>query len=132
MPGAGSNKAPSFNRETSELLEFFELFEDLASACSLMDAEKCKTTVQYVDIQTKRFWVTLTGYESKDFMVFKANILEQYSGAAKGQRYSIQDLERVVISNVDNNISTETELLQYYRQFHPITHWLVSNNKISV
>ncbi|KAG2348489.1 hypothetical protein BDR05DRAFT_995869 [Suillus weaverae] len=89
MPGTNSSKAPSFNGETSELLEFFELFEDLADACALTPAEKCKMIVQYVDIQTKRFWVTLTGYESRDFSVFKDSILAQYSGAAKGQRYTI-------------------------------------------
>ncbi|KIK33155.1 hypothetical protein CY34DRAFT_100109, partial [Suillus luteus UH-Slu-Lm8-n1] len=131
MPGANSSKAPSFNGETSELLEFFELFEDLADACALTPAEKCKTIVRYVDLQTKRFWVTLTGYESKDFDVLKTSILAQYSGAAKGQRYTIRDLERIVISNVDNDISTETELLQYYRQFRPVAHWLVANSKIS-
>ncbi|KAG1811602.1 hypothetical protein EV424DRAFT_1349620 [Suillus variegatus] len=131
MPGANSSKAPMFNGETSELLEFFELFEDLALACGLSDAEKCKTIVRYVDIQTKHFWVTLTGYESKDFTVFKTSILSQYSGAAKGLRYSIRDLEQIVISNVDNDISTKTKLLQYYRQFRPVAHWLVTNNKIS-
>ncbi|KAG2051663.1 hypothetical protein BDR06DRAFT_851857, partial [Suillus hirtellus] len=129
--GANSSKAPTFNGETSELLEFFELFEDLASACGLSDTKKCKTIIHYVDIQTKHFWVTLTGYESKDFTVFKASILLQYSGAAKGLRYSIHDLERIMINNVDNDISTETELLQYYRQFRPVAHWLVTNNKIS-
>ncbi|KAG2046147.1 hypothetical protein BDR06DRAFT_985678 [Suillus hirtellus] len=131
MLGTNSSKAPTFNGETSELLEFFELFEDLASACGLLDAEKCKMIIRYVDIQMKCFWVTLMGYESKDFTVFKASILSQYSGAAKGLWYSIRDLERIVISNVNNDISTETELLQYYWQFRPVAHWLVANNKIS-
>jgi hypothetical protein len=36
MPGPGSSKAPSFSGKTSELLEFLELFEDLASSCSVM------------------------------------------------------------------------------------------------
>jgi hypothetical protein len=85
MPGANSSKVPAFNGETSELLEFFKSFEDLATACVLTDAEKCKLIVCYVNLQTKRFWVTLTGYESKDFTIFKASILVQYSGVAKGQ-----------------------------------------------
>ncbi|KAG2054232.1 hypothetical protein BDR06DRAFT_884474 [Suillus hirtellus] len=131
MPGVNSSKAPTFNGETSELLEFFKLFEDLASACGLLDAKKCKMIICYIDIQTKRFWVTLMGYESKDFTVFKTSILSQYSGAAKGLWYSIRDLEQIVISNVDNDISTKTELLQYYWQFQPVAHWLVTNNKIS-
>ncbi|KAG2752540.1 hypothetical protein P692DRAFT_20846673 [Suillus brevipes Sb2] len=128
MHGTNSSKAPSFNGESSELLEFFELFEDLADTCSLTHAEKCKMIVRYVDLQTKHFWVTLMGYNSKDFDVLKTSILAQYPGAAKGQCYTIRDLpvERIMISNANNDISTEMELLQYYRQFH----WLIANNKI--
>jgi hypothetical protein len=84
-----------------------------------------------VDQATKRFWVTLAGYESKNFATFKASILEQYPGAEKGVRYTIRDLERTVLSSGDGDISTETELLQYYRQFRPIAHWLVTNGKIT-
>ncbi|KAG2345058.1 hypothetical protein BDR05DRAFT_975241 [Suillus weaverae] len=112
MPSANSSKAPSFNGKTSELLKFFKLFEDLAT--------------------TKCFWVTLTRYESKDFTIFKTSILVQYLGAAKGQRYSICDLKCIIISNANNDISTEIELLQYYRQFCPMAHWLITNGKISM
>ncbi|KAG2737479.1 hypothetical protein P692DRAFT_20682729, partial [Suillus brevipes Sb2] len=131
MPGPTSNKAPTFSGETSELLEFFEHFEDLADACSLTDTDKCKLLVRYVDTSTKRFWVTLKGYDKKDFNEFKTSILAQYPGAEKGIRYTIRDLERIVINNVDSDISTETELLQYYRQFRPVAVWLVTNNKIT-
>jgi hypothetical protein len=84
-----------------------------------------------VDQATKRFWVTLAGYESKKFTALKASILEQYPGAEKGLCYTIRDLEQAILSSADGDISTKTELLQSYRQFHPITHWLVSNNKIT-
>ncbi|KAG0701248.1 hypothetical protein DFH29DRAFT_1000436 [Suillus ampliporus] len=132
MPGPGSSKAPAFNGETLELLEFLELFEDLASSCALTDADKCKMIVQYVNLETKRFWVMLTGYKSKDFGALKTNILGQYSGAAKGARYTIRDLECVVLNTAESDVSTETELLQYYRQFRPIAVWLVTNSKISI
>ncbi|KAG2073698.1 hypothetical protein BDR04DRAFT_1151822 [Suillus decipiens] len=93
MPGPGSNKAPSFNGKTSELIEFFKLFEDLASSRALMDEQKCKAIVQYTDTLTKRFWITLFGYESKDYMVFKQNILTKYPHANQGIHYMIRDLE---------------------------------------
>ncbi|KAG2050218.1 hypothetical protein BDR06DRAFT_974606 [Suillus hirtellus] len=81
MLGPGSNKVPSFNRETSELLEFFELFEELALSCVLTDEQKCKAIVRYTNTPTKRFWVTLIGFESKDYTVFKASILAKYPRA---------------------------------------------------
>ena len=65
MPGPNSSKAPLFNGETSELLEFFELFEDLASTYGLNSADKCKSLVRYVDRPTKRFWITLWEIDSR-------------------------------------------------------------------
>ncbi|OJA13438.1 hypothetical protein AZE42_02284 [Rhizopogon vesiculosus] len=132
MPGPNSSKAPLFNGETSELLEFFELFEDLASTYGLTSADKSKCLVRYVDLPTKRFWITLTGYESRDYGVFKQNILDQYPGASKGQHYTVRDLERIVVNQADSDIHTETELVHYYRQFRAIAVWLVMNEKISV
>jgi hypothetical protein len=78
MPGPGSNKAPLFNGETSELLDFFNIFKDLADSCALMDEQKCKIIVCFMDLLTKCFWVTMTGYESKDYALFKKNILAKY------------------------------------------------------
>lgn len=129
MPGPGSNKAPLFEfyGKTFELHEFFELFEDLASCCALTDEQMCKTIVRYTDVLTKRFWVTLTGYESRDYAAFKKSILATYPRA----RYTIRDLETIVIDAADSDISTETELLQYYRQFRPVAVWLEANAKIS-
>jgi hypothetical protein len=88
--------------------------------------------VWYVNIETKRFWVTLTRYESKDFTAFKASIIRQYPGAAKGARYTIHDLKRVILNTAELDISTETKLVQYYWQFCPIAVWLVANSKISM
>jgi len=44
----------------------------------------------------------------------------------------IRDLEHVVLNTAESDVSTETELLQYYCQFRPIAVWLVANAKISV
>ncbi|KAG2074035.1 hypothetical protein BDR04DRAFT_971673, partial [Suillus decipiens] len=45
--------------------------------------------------------------------------------------YTIQDLEHVILSMAESDIFMETELLHYYRQFHPIAVWLEANLKIS-
>lgn len=55
-----------------------------------------------------------------------------YSRAELGICYTIQDLEHVVLSAADSDISTETKLLQYYRQFRPIAIWLEANSKIFI
>jgi hypothetical protein len=50
----------------------------------------------------------------------------------KGARYTIPDLECIVLNTAESDVSTETELVQYYCQFRPIAVWLVANAKISV
>ncbi|KAG2743910.1 hypothetical protein P692DRAFT_201670603, partial [Suillus brevipes Sb2] len=79
----------------------------------------------------KRFWVTLTGFERKDFSVFKTDTIRQYPGAAKGVRYTIHDLERVILNTAESDVPMEMELVQCYRQFRRIAVWLVANSKIS-
>jgi hypothetical protein len=76
MPSLASSKAPGFSGETSKLLEFFELFEDLAIGCALQPVEKCKSIVRYVNKTTKRFWVSLPGYLNYDYEILKKSILE--------------------------------------------------------
>ncbi|KAG2342818.1 hypothetical protein BDR05DRAFT_948575 [Suillus weaverae] len=97
-----------------------------------MDEQKCKAIVQYMDVLTKRFWVILTRYESKDFAAFKTSILAKYPHADQGTHYTIHDLEHIVLNTADSDISMEMELLQYYQQFCPIALWLEANSKISV
>jgi len=53
IPGPGLNKVPLFNGEMSELLEFFELFKELALSCVLTDKQKCKAIVRYTNTLTK-------------------------------------------------------------------------------
>ncbi|KAG2067663.1 hypothetical protein BDR04DRAFT_982836, partial [Suillus decipiens] len=131
MPGPNSSKALLFNGKTLELLEFFEVFEDLASTYGLTSTDKCKSLVRYVDRQTKCFWITLTGFESREYGTFKRSILGQYPGASKGQHYTIHELKRIIVNQADSDINTEKELMHYYSQFQAIAVWLVSNNKIS-
>jgi len=131
MPGAGSTKAPAFTGNSSDLLEFFEEFERLAHSCGISNQDKCWLVLRYVDTTTKRFWVTLPGYEAQDYNQFKEEIFKKYPGSEKGVRYTYRDLERVVIAAAELSISTEAELLQYYRQFSPIAIWLMKQGKLS-
>lgn len=81
MPAPTSNKAPSFEGDPSELMEFFEYFEDLD------EADKCKSIVRYADRTTKQFWKSLPGFATGAYNDLKTEILSQYPGADKGARY---------------------------------------------
>ncbi|KAJ8580871.1 hypothetical protein M405DRAFT_713774, partial [Rhizopogon salebrosus TDB-379] len=132
MPLPGVSKVPSFDGEASELTEFLMLFEDLARSHGLPDDERCKYLVRYVDSQTKRVWVMLPGYATGDYDRLKKNIIAEYPGAEKGTKFTICDLDRLVRSYRDADITTEVELMQYARQFRAVAFWLVDNNELTI
>lgn len=87
--------------------------------------------MRYVDKMTKQFWITLEGYESHDYTTLKKNVLYYYPGTAEGRRYTHHNLASVVAAPRNDDISTETDLLEYYRRFRPVAVWLVANDKIT-
>jgi hypothetical protein len=131
MPGPNSSKAPAFSGEISDLVDYLDHFEYLATLCDLTEAEKCKWLVRYTDLRTKRFWICLSGYESRDFDAFKKSILSEYPMAENGLYYTVRDLGRIVSSTTDSDISTEDDLMEYYHEFISVAYWLVRNDKIS-
>ncbi|KII92437.1 hypothetical protein PLICRDRAFT_134037, partial [Plicaturopsis crispa FD-325 SS-3] len=124
MPAPGTNKAPSFKGEAAKLLEFFEFFEDLVSTAGLTDEEKCRQLVRYADADTKHFWVTLEGYDTHDYALLKKTIFDFYPNSTKGKKYTVSHLETLLVRQAEFEITSETELLQYYREFRPIAVWL--------
>lgn len=84
-----------------------------------------------MDLSTKCFWITLTGFKSWEYSTFKRSILGHYPGASKGQCYMVRELEHIIINQADSDINIEKELMQYYSQFQAVAVWLVTNSKIS-
>ena len=131
MPGAGSKEAPSFSGRAGDLLNFFTQFEDLAHSCGLTSSQQCCTVLWYINSATKWLWISLPEYNNADYDTFKARVLDEYPGAEKGMQFTYRDLERIVLAHAESDISTETELMEFSRQFCPVATWLVKNNKLS-
>ena len=66
-----------------------------------------------------------------DYNKFKTRILEEHPRADKGAQYVYHDVENIVLCHINQDISTETEFVEYSHKFHPIATWLVKNKKIS-
>ena len=131
MPGRTSKDAPSFSGRPKDLLDFFAQFEDLADSCGLTSQEKCRTVLRYLDSDTKELWVSFTESSQGDYDKFKTRILEEHPGADKGAQYVYHDLENIILRHVNQDISTETEFVEYSHKFRPVATWLVKNKKIS-
>ena len=130
MPGHTSKDAPSFSGRPKDLLDFFAQFEDLADSCGLTSQEKFRTVLRYLDSDTKELWALFPKSSQGDYNKFKTRILEEHPGADKGAQYIYHDLENIVLCHVNQDISTETEFIEYSHKFHPVATWLVKNKKI--
>jgi len=70
----------------------------------------------------------LPGYEDHDYKKFEESILAEYPGVEKGTHYHVRDLDRLIKKHAASDMTTETELLDYYHDFLPIAAWLLDNN----
>ena len=64
MPPPDSSRAPRYEEEPTELLEFFQSFEEIATACELKEEEKVKSVIRYTDKDTRNFWKSLDAYDA--------------------------------------------------------------------
>ncbi|KAF8060232.1 hypothetical protein FPV67DRAFT_1377924, partial [Lyophyllum atratum] len=132
MPVPGTKRAPYFDgKDPSELLEFFDEFDELAKDCALTNAEKVKMVVKYANTKTKKFWASLPGYEEQAYATLKNKILDTYPGAKKGERYTRKDLERIIRRYEAHRIKTEADIIGYYQEFRPVAVTLETDGQIS-
>jgi len=88
MPTPGSRKAPRFEGDVEELLEFFVEFEELAGDCQLKEEDKVKMVVRYVPKETRKFWKSLEGYKAGKYDDLRNGVLAEHPGADKGEKYT--------------------------------------------
>ena len=123
MPSPNSSRAPWYEEEPTELLDFFQSFEEIATTCELKE-EKVKSVIRYTNKDTRDFWKSLDAYNKGKWDVFKKAIINLYPGASKGQKYTRKQLEKVANSWVKKTMNSEKCLLKYYGEFRPIARWL--------
>ncbi|KAF5384797.1 hypothetical protein D9615_000947 [Tricholomella constricta] len=132
MPVPGGRRAPYFDgTDPSELLDFFQELEDLATDCGLTDEEKAKVLVKYTTSRMKSFWKSLPAYKPVNWTQLKTEIMDAIPGGKKGERYTLSDLKKLVRRNETHRIRSEKKLVRYYQDFRPIAVYLENDGKIS-
>src|SRR6267154_3145397 len=79
MPIKGSNKAPTFDGKTDELVEFLENVSDLADAAGLKDQLKIKACLKYASRDEVEAWEMCPETTGSDFAKFVTAIKELYT-----------------------------------------------------
>jgi len=92
MPIKGSNKAPTFDGKTDELVEFLENVSDLADAAGLKDQLKIKACLKYASRDEVEAWETCPETAGSDFAKFVTAIKELYPGCDSKRKYFPEQL----------------------------------------
>ena len=96
MPVPESKQAPEFDsRNSEELKEFLEEFEELAKRHGLTTKEKTKMVVKYVNKETKKFWKRLEGYRD-NYGKLKRKIMGAYSKTFLENKPTVAELVKLV------------------------------------
>jgi hypothetical protein len=125
-PIVGSIKAPSIINHATKVQEILRRVEENYTGCQLYEQEKALFVPRYVpDEELRNYWESRAGFTSPDYKTLKDEILADYSITSRTTRYFTHQLEALVRNNATIEITTEAELVKYYRQFDTMTHHLI-------
>ncbi|KAH9051976.1 hypothetical protein EDB87DRAFT_1550322, partial [Lactarius vividus] len=82
------------------------------------------------DVGVAILWESVSEFNSPDcsYDDFKAKIILLYPEAKAAMEYRLADLDRLVADRASTPICIVEELGEYYRQFLPISRFLIANN----
>ena len=133
MPNPGTAKAPAtWKGDEDDLSEFLDRFEALADDAGLDDDDKIKFFRKYVSKKQRPLFEVIEGAKPADWSLFTKSINELFPKAFEPQTYSRRRMDKLTAQAARHEITTQDEFEKFYREFLPVSQWLVSNRKISV
>ncbi|KAG6881925.1 hypothetical protein C0995_016656 [Termitomyces sp. Mi166 len=112
------------------------------------DEEKKKDyAVQYLTYDTGEMWMSVKEYKGKftpaathdepeptacayTYKEWKAEIFKLYPGSESRDRYTQNDLEKLIADFLSKGTPLRASFSQYYHEFQKIVKWLVDNGKM--
>ena len=88
---------PLFSGKTKDILDFLDDFKQQAELCELTDVEKCSMVIRYLDKKTQTLWKNAEGWKNGKWEEFKKSVLEDYPDTDKANRFTLRDLEQIVV-----------------------------------
>jgi hypothetical protein len=134
MPMANSRDAPRFFPDPSGFETFFEDVEELADRGNLAEAAKIKWAIRYAGTHADA-WKNVACLadiaKPPTFAQFKADVLLCYPNISPSRRYTIQDLEQLVIRTSRFDAINREDFGEYYRLFITYSTYLMGKNRLT-
>jgi hypothetical protein len=134
MPPRGHGSTPKFTPDVPrELQRYFKELELLFGPAQVVDdTEKKKHTCRYIDIDTADLWEAIPEFDgTKTFDKFKSAIFKLYPSSESERKWTIADMDKLVVEQLRVGILDVSDLGNYYQVFYTITQFLLTKNPIS-
>lgn len=135
MPMPRCREAPQFGQSASEFNFFFEDVEELAQRASLDVAKTIKWACRYAGAESEswQYVPCLQNHQvPTSFSVFRREVMEQYPHLSEDDRYTIDDLEKLVQQTARFlNMSCE-DFGKYNRTFITYSGYLIKRDLLSL
>ena len=133
MPVYGEENAPIFDHtRPSSLRQYFAQLETHFTRCAMeSDVEKKTFAISFPVIDVAETWEALPEFsdDTTTYLSFKAQLFYIYS--QDFSRFSISDLERLVLDTKQRGIQSLLELSPYYLEFNKISSYLIDLGLLS-
>ena len=98
----------------------------MAKKCRLIEKEKAKIVVKYVNKKTKKFWKRLKKY-GEDYVILKRKIIGAYSKTLLEDKLMMAQLVKLIKRSAKKVIENKENLDIYYQEF-----WIIAADLVKV
>ncbi|KAG6326549.1 hypothetical protein ID866_12540 [Astraeus odoratus] len=133
MPLRGSSKAPEFNGDAIDLVQFLKDIEMLCKDVEIdIPANKIKWACCYTSCDEAELWATLPTQQGNDWDAFIKEVKAFYLGAEDdNHKYTCTHLDGLVTAQVAVPMASCGMLSEYIQNFTCIAPFLEKRRKIS-
>ena len=134
MPMCTEKAAPSFNPDKPrELIRYLQDLEDHFARCAINDLdERRKWALRYVPLDVADLWEGMPDWaKATNWDALKVVMQKRYPASTDTQRFTYQELLRLVRERSRQEITSITEWSEYLNKYLAMTHYLVRHTRLS-
>jgi hypothetical protein len=131
MPVCGTNNAPKFDGQPSQLHTFLEDFEMQADHMNLQGGDRIKYVLQYLNPEDRELWSGIPEAQSSDYNIFINIVKEMYPGWECTCCYTVTDLQGIMQKYVSKPMTWHDEFSEYICVFNKVVQSLTAKKVIS-
>ena len=128
----GKGAPETFKGDYRDIEVFLDHFEALCAEKNIKkDEYKCKGLIRYCSREVRETLEGLQSFTSKNYTLFREDIIYHYDKDRERQRYRMKDLHKLVTKWEGRKIENLETFKKYHLKYLKVGGWLLKNNKLT-